>query len=255
MRMYLSFVEITFITFLLIPASITYAAGSAECQFNTQLKELRGIQASTELGEEQKLVAELAIRKQILIDVNDCAIEDVQNTKGTLHSVPLGDDREIQRVHERFMGHLDEAITYYESQKVRLEDIDIEGSKTLAEEIRSWRSFVYLPVTEKISDFIVWRKNRNLIDTAERRLKQFEETSELFSLTNDKKITVLLQRAKANLGYTLASHRRAKRIFVDVNAPDDAPYLIRASLESLADTYENFFALSSAITSAIRSRP
>ena len=232
--------------------SISYAASlPPECRFETQLKNLET--AKKGVLEKDK-ASELTLRKGILIKVVDCAFKDADTFEDALSEMSAQNaDLELQEVYEGFSRQLENVFSHYKDEKLKIEKLDIDESKVFAKNLFEWRNIHYLPLAEKIANFMMWEKNQGLIKIAERRLSQIEQTLLALELTENEDIKILFQRGKTNLQYAQVSSGRARQIFLLVNPPDDSLYLIRASLESLSETYRAFFNLSQAVKNAVLS--
>lgn len=248
MKLHSKFWAIALIVFLTSILEAHAAAPRGQCQFDAQLKELTAIKNKTDLAQEQRLGAELELRKTIIGKVADCATKETNTFKETVSAVSSQGDLEIQEVILQFNEDLDDAILYYENQKAKLNGIELDNTKKLAREISGWRSSHYLPIIENISNFLIWNKNQELLKTTERRLAAVEKSVKDSSREEKEEAEILLALAKTNLLYAQSSHQRARRIFIEPFAPKDAPFLIKGTLESLAQTYNIFLKINKIIT-------
>lgn len=203
--------------------------------------------AATETDEGATSTA-ATLRQDILRKVAACASADASALKATLReNAPITADREIERVYSDYLNELERAETHYGAVAEQVSALSIQGIKEFSRELLEWRQRVYAPLVFDITNFLMWLKNQNLIETAEFRLLQMKQLIARKQQRHIDEVRQLAFQAENNLLNAQRSHRQARQTFVDSRAPDDFVYLIRSSLISLAETYKTFFHLSQSI--------
>src|SRR3989344_7367534 len=113
-------------------------AAQNPCRFEPQFDALSALLANPKDNDLEHVRAELAIRKSLLTNILDCALGEIHGLAGTLGAVP-SDDPDIADLAKRFQGRLDDASAYYNSEKSRVGDLGIWGSKDMAKTIADRR--------------------------------------------------------------------------------------------------------------------
>lgn len=235
-----------FILFALPFAGKTFAATVPSCQFDAQFEQISQIQNNQKLDEQQAILAELAIRKGILIGITDCGIRELENLQINLASVAL-QDAELKRVKNFLHQQIENSIEHYGTQKTKVNDLGIQGTKNLARSLREWRNGNHIPLASRIINFLLWNKNQDIIKASEERFGQITQTIRTLKLENET-ANAFLGKAEDDLEAARNANRTARTIFTE-NRDDDAAEPMRASLESLSRMYQNFFDLSESVNS------
>ncbi len=221
--------------------SFNSAKAAGSCDFREGLKELSGIQtlSQPENGPE-KIKNELSIRKKLIGQTIDCAINETLSIQSGLKTVETNYPG-LNDIKNRLISKLDEIIGYYQTQKNLVNDLGIEGSKIFSANLKSWRSSNFVPMAEFGENFIIFSKNQDILQTAQNRADQITLTFKTLGLTDNKKISSILNDAIKNIRLANDDNSQAQDIFKRMSWPNNASDLIISSLQHLKDAYQNFF--------------
>ncbi len=217
--------------------------GPLSCEFTDALAELNGLQADYYGDPAFRVRTELAIRKKILTTIIDCASADADLLEQKIKETPA-EDTVIGPVRARFMETLTSARRYYAEARSRVDTLGIGGSKELAREVRAWRENTYTPTATQALNFLVWVKNQELFRAANGRLADVQAAIRSLKLTEDEKAQTLLGEAVTSLRDANSENDRVRMELDQFPPPPNTLGIIQRSLEKLAHTYEQFFALS-----------
>ena len=231
---------------LMLPQSSGAAATTNKCQFGDQIKALSAAQKNSASGRRDDLLAELELRKTILKNTLDCALMDAQKLKATAQSLPE-DDPALVPLKKLYLNRLDEALSYYSTQRGRISDLGLQGSKDLARNIGEWRSGNYGPLADTIGNLVLWIKNQSLFPTAENRYAQVDKNLKGLNLNEESEVQTLLNQARADLTAAEDLNVRAKTALVTHEKPDETGTLLKQSLDKLSATYQDFFDITQAV--------
>lgn len=217
-----------------------------QCNFSARFEELDAVRSNPGLTPSKALEKELGIRREILGGAIDCATEETAALHNDLNKLVL-DGGDVLGFRKNFAEQLRTAFAYYQGQRALVHRLDLKSTKDLARTVSQWRKFIYIPRTERISHFIVWANNQELIQTGERRFAQIKQTVSTLNLIQNKEretIKDFLRKAEINLRQAQDANGQAKEVFAKPDIPDDSLVLTKASLTALAEMYRNFFELS-----------
>ncbi|MEK7077003.1 MAG: hypothetical protein AAB967_02110, partial [Patescibacteria group bacterium] len=120
--------------FALLALSLSGAAANAAppalCDFSLKLKALEVVQKNLGGNEQELIVKELQARKTLLGEILECAKEETKELGTALKSasLPQGEIR-LEELRRQFGNQLAEAAGFYESQRIRIADLGLWGSK------------------------------------------------------------------------------------------------------------------------------
>jgi DNA repair ATPase RecN len=221
-------------------------AAEASCNFEGQFKELASTQESNNFDYLASLMAELRIRKNLLRGVLDCSIAEAESLRASLAALkPNAPDMEFLR--NRFYERIGETKDYYQVQQSRINDLGIQGTKDVAKNIKEWRLNQYASLVDGSTQLIIWTKNQELFQAAQKRFHDIEQTVRFFNLVDNTEMKELLTKAAESLYKAQSANEAAKEALKRFDASENSLGLIKDSLEALSETYQIFFDLSKAI--------
>jgi hypothetical protein len=231
-------------------SSTTSAPPDSACGVTSDdLAAIQAIQNNSTLSYLDELHQELTARKQLLTKIILCAKTDAEGQKADLSSAVV--DPNFQNLKSQWLNKLDDAITYYDLQLGKVDSAGISGTESIARDVLAWRGNNYAPLSENVSDFIIWSGNQTLFGAADSRLAQIKNlvSSPLFSENLD----VQNDFGEAAVSLTAAEdeNNSAKSAFAQSLPPDQPLFFIKQSLDSLSSTYQHFFDVSTLIQSLL----
>lgn len=238
----------------LTAASVVQGAEETACNFQTQLEAVKAAAEDKGLDTVQRIRAELFARKSMLKNVVDCAAQDAEKLKNEVASATVPQEGEIRQIQNQIAGDLNAAVQYYAIQKIKIESVGLRGSQELARDIKEWRTISYNPLAQKAVNFIAWSKNQELIQTARNRLNQIRRTVTVLKLLNDEEFQNLFNRADGYFSQAVAANQKALETFTRLGNPENALIFIKAALDELAQTYQEFFTISERINTLLPSK-
>lgn len=222
------------------------AAEKESCNFENQFKELAGVREANNLDYLPTLLAELRIRKELLRKVLDCAIseaEDLRASLAALKSIPP----EMELLRDRLYERIGETKDYYQMQQSRLNELGIQGTKDMAKSIKEWRLTQYASLANGATQLIIWTKNQELFQAAQKRFQDIKQTVRFFNLLDNSEMKDLLTKATERLAKARSINEAAKEALNRFDFSENSLGLIKDSLEELSETYQLFFELSKTI--------
>lgn len=164
------------------------------CQLNKTLDELLLVKDSALTGIARDR-AEFKARKAVLTQTIICAQEEIADTEGRLNNLKLViEEDEILRI--QFLNSLHVSLAQYNNFANSVASttglIDV---KILAEEILEWRKNEYLPLLNKINDFILVVSSEESARIARGRLQKISTALSILRLANATSIKNLLDEA------------------------------------------------------------
>lgn len=226
----------------------------AACSFQTQLDAIKNAAEDRNLDSAQRVKAELSARKSMLKNIIDCAARDVENLKNETATTAAPQEGPVQQIKGQIIGDLGASLRYYATQKAQIENVGTRGSQELARDIKEWRTISYNPLAQKAVNFIAWSKNKELIQTAQNRLNQVRRTVTVLKLLNDEEFQKLFARADIHFNEAISSNYKTLETFTRLGNPEDALISIKATLEALSQTYQEFFTISERINKLLPSK-
>ncbi len=240
-------VAVCFLPVRIVAGSINSPqAAEDSCNFEDQLKELAGIQESNNPDYLAALMAELRVRKNLLRSILDCSIAEAEGLRAPLAALkPNSPDIELLR--NRFYERIGETKDYYQMQQSRINDLGIQGTKDMAKGVKEWRLNQYASLADGATQLIIWMKNQELFQAAQKRFEDIKQTVRFFNLVDNTEMRELLAKAAESLDKAQSANEAAKEALNRFAASENSLGLIKDSLEALSETYQIFFDLSKVI--------
>jgi len=220
----------------------TFAGAPPNCDFRSQLDTLKTIHDNS-LDYLQEVKTELVSRKSLLANIANCSIEEALTLKSRLQSLPLKEER-LKIVQDQLAGEIDRVVSYYENQKLKIQDLGFRGTQDFSRSLKDWRAANYSPLTDRIGTFILWNDNQKLFQTTQNRLAQIGQTVRIFKLVDNEEIQDLFQAAQNNFREAQEANQKVRESFERTGSFENSLALMKSSLEALAKTYQTFFDLS-----------
>jgi hypothetical protein len=227
-------------TFFLFPRA-TSAAEPGACDFRSYLDRLGKIQTSAS-DEQQRLVGELKVRKQLLAAIIDCSVSEAETLQEELGALTPANEDAAQII-KSVLRNLETSSDYFTYQKTKIPDLGLRGTKEMARELLSWRVGTHNALKEAASNFTIWNGNQPLFRVAEERLSALRRTVRVRSEDFNEAVRTLLLAADENLRRAKGENTKATLLLRGYGNTQDTLAAIRSSLEALGAMYENFFEL------------
>ena len=219
-----------------------------DCQFRVELKELEMILNNPNLDYLEKMKMELTLRKKILIKVVECAISEAEALKAKLNEINIK-DAEVAGIKIKLGDEIDQIIFLYKNRVRNIPELGIYGSKSLAEELSTWRATNYADSVSRTANLISWNNSQGAIDLVEKRLDSIKRAFIDLKL-DDLKLEKIMQTAENNLKKAKDLNELARRAIVNSYKIDQQMMMIKDSLEAIAKVYKNFFEISDILTAS-----
>ncbi len=206
---------------------------------------IQAIQSNPNLGYLDEINQELAARKNLLSKTITCAKNDAQSLRATMAgaSVSAADEN----IKSQLLGNIDVAIDYYNLELGKLNDSGIKETEQIAQEVLSWRASTYVQLAGRVDNFILWSENQNLFETASARMAQITPMVSFLSQTNNSDLANAFSAAQTSFAAAKNENASARSAIVQSLSSDQTLGVIKQSLQSLSDTYQNFFNVSDII--------
>ena len=225
--------------------------GEQTCNLKPYFLQLQALQ-STASSTPPDLEVELKIRKDLLRTAVRCASDEALLLQSKIRIISTT-DQSIQQIQNYLVAQLDAALAYYTTSDLRINRLDIEGSKSVAKTLLEWRRTTFAQLSDEVVNFLIWFANQDLFKAAEKRLSQLSQTIIDFRLTEDRDVLVLLQKAKLSFGEAQGSNRDARFSFRSDQSSNTIIF-IKSSLEHLAEAYQRFLELNQLVKNKILSQ-
>lgn len=224
------------------------AAAADSCSLSaSDFAALQAIQQNPNLSSSEELKQELAARKTLLSGTIRCATKDAQNLQAKLASITTN-DASTQNIQIQLEGKINDAITYYSLETSKADGAGINGTRTIAKEIFSWRSANYDSLANQINNFILWYQNQSLFNTANDRLNQTARiVAFIEGAAQNNNLQANFNDVRASFQKASDENDAAKNSIAQFLPPEQSIALIQQSLQSLSDTYKKFFDLNTLI--------
>lgn len=250
-------IKIVFSTLFILSAAIGSGTGvtivahadddaSTTCTLSTSdFAALQAIQNDPSLTSAQELSQELALRKQLLAETINCAQNEAQALQQTLQGISTSNGAAIQ---SQLEGKINDSLTFYGIESAKIGASGISGTEAIARELTAWRTANYAPLASQVDNFILWSQNQSLFQTAASRVAQ---TSQVIGFIEAAASNSDLQKsfndAQAAFQTAASQNVDAQNALEQSLPPDQSLQLIQQSLQSLADAYQKFSDLNTAI--------
>jgi hypothetical protein len=216
------------------------------CTFDDQLVALNEVRMQASGSSLTDTRAEVVVRREILRAVTTCVIKEAEELRNKLTTLSLRSNGETERVRTFLHGELNSTLTFYHIQFSKINDLGIRGSQDAARQLKEWRINIYRPLADRVVNFIIWNKNTELLDIANRRVDDVFRGTAAFG--NSKETETLLETTRMRLEEAHNNHRRAGELFAqsarsgNVHAEETLD-AIKDSLHALSETYKALFDL------------
>lgn len=229
----------------------TIARADDSCTLpSSDFDQIAVIQNDPSLTSNQEVIQELALRKQLLEQTIACAQTDVASLRSTLAAATSTYGTED--IQTQLLSDLDSASEFYAIESGELAGSGIAGTKAIASNIIAWRAGTYVPLEGKVNNYLLWTQDQPLFAMAQTRMDQTQRAVNfLENATPDADLQSAFSAAYASFQDAKQQNAAAEQALAESLSPDQSIALIKQSLSSLADTYKNFFAVSSAIAALL----
>jgi len=228
----------------------SFAAEIPSCDFQEDAKTLSAIATSLQ-NEQEKIRAELAIRKAMLARVVVCARGEVKIVSDDLHALRVQNDVSFETFRAQLLRNLELIDTQYASYERRIKDLGIWGSKEMARAIREDRAKSFARAKEAVTTFILWHNQRDLIAAADARLAYVTETVRAFSIENEEAVVAHFEIISATLLRAKQEHRFLEKAFREQYAPEEGLLNVKIALGAMEEAYQEFSALSETVKTLV----
>jgi hypothetical protein len=208
------------------------------------------IQHDASLSNADKVSRELDARKALLAKAIACAEGEVSKLRGTVSGVSPS-DAATANIQSQLASKLDDASNYYGLERVKLADAGIVGTEQVAKEMLVWRASVLTPLADQINYFTLWSGSQPLFAAATARMAQVSRIVSFLVATNDNNLAAALGKAQASFQVAQDENSAAKNAITQSLSGDQVSALMGQSLQSLADTYQDFFSISTIIQGTV----
>jgi len=164
---------------LILPvAYLTIATpANAETKLETRLESVKGQVENLVTAKDEKSLSELALRVETFKKVIEFSVSETKGLKIKLLALEgLSKEEIIWR--DKMIKEFNSFLELYENRETAIEsarDIDINGIKSLAADFKEWRENTYLPIAERVNEFLLIHQEENAIDIAMRRWTRIDE--------------------------------------------------------------------------------
>jgi hypothetical protein len=212
----------------------------------TDLAQIGKIQNDPTLSYTDEIKQELAVRKQLLQTTIVCAKSKAEDLEKSLNGLSVtGDSATLATT---LSGKLSDAINFYSIELGKLDGVGIAGSKDIAKEILAYRMGSYDLLAGAVNNFIIWKGNQGLFKAAATRM---DETNRAATFLENAAPSADLQNAmnaaRASFQDAKTRNQAAEQALLQLQPPEQSLTLIQQSLQSLSDTYHQFFNVSTII--------
>lgn len=245
LKLFVAEVIIASLSFAVI-AEPQMARAAGDCVVSAKdLSVIQAIQSNPNLGYLEEINQELAARKQLLSKIITCAQNEAQSLKSAVNKMTVAAaDKNLQ---SQLSGKIDDAINYYNIELGKLNGSGIKGSKQIADEVLSWRASTYAGLVSNVDNFVLWLQNQNLFKTALTRMAQITPMVSFLSQASNYDLANAFAAAQASFNTAGDENALARNALAESLSPGETLSIIKQSLQSLADTYKNFFNVSDVI--------
>jgi hypothetical protein len=195
-------------------------------------------------GEDLKL--ELQARKGLLYIVADCSKEETTETIATLEKIDMHDDA-LNRAKGQLIDQLKMELSYADSQKGRVAEVGLQGTRDLARTLKEWRTTTHAPQASNAANFQLFIKNQDLLNVANDRANQIDQTLKTLKLADRDDIKSAESQARDYLSSAQSAHDQAQATLSRLENPGTTAQLLKSSFDGLSHAYDSFFKVSEAV--------
>lgn len=210
---------------------------------------IKAIQNNPSLSYLSELQQELAARRNLLSKTILCAEAGAKQAKKDLNNAAL--DPSLESLRGQWSDRLDSAVSYYDLQLQKVNEVGINGTESIAKEVLAWRGTNYAPLAENVSNFVLWSGNQALFTMAASRLSQIGNLAGSPLFSESLAVQSDYEQAAVSLKTAEDQNASAKNAFSQSLSPDQTFFFIKQSLDSLSSTYQQFFDISNLIQSLL----
>jgi hypothetical protein len=223
-----------------------------DCAISTSdVAVISAIQTDPTLSYNDEITKELAARKQLLSKTIACAKNEVTSLQAEVNAVSVASTD--QSMQAQLLGQINDAENYYDIELQKLNGSGIRGSELIAQEILSWRASTYTELSSNVDNFVLWSQNQSLFQTASSRMAQITPMVSFLAQANNSDLAAAFSAAQTSFNNAQSENAAARNALVQSLAPDPTLALIKQSLQSLSDTYQKFFDVSTIIQALLPS--
>ena len=219
-----------------------------ECGITKEdIAKIAAVQNDPTLAPSEEMMAELAVRKQLIGKVIACAQNEVGSLRTSLGTAATSTFAE-QAIEGQLQGRLDDASNFYSIELGKLGTAGLAGTKAIASDVLAWREGTYAPLAQQVGDFLLWSGNQELFSIAGSRMTQTQQAvSFLEGASNNADLQNAFNAAYASFESAKSANAAAQSALQQSLPPDQTLVLIKQSLDSLQSTYQQFFNVSGII--------
>ncbi len=206
---------------------------------------IRAIQSNPNLGYLEEINQELAARKKLLSRIIICARGDARSLHATMDAVSVNSADE--NIKNQLSGKIDDAINYYNIELEKLNGSGILGSEQIAQEVLSWRANTYAQLSSNVDNFILWSQNQDLFRVASDRMAQISPMVSFLSQSGNGDLASAFASTQTSFNTAKNENASARLALSEFLSPDQTLAAIKQSLQSLSETYQDFFNVSDVI--------
>jgi hypothetical protein len=214
---------------------------------------IKAIQNNPNLSYNEEVAQELTARKALLTKTIGCAGNEIDSLRETLSAVSTS-SANVTSIQAQLTSKLDDATNYYDLEQQKLAGAGIVGTEQVAREVLAWRGNVLVPLGGQVDNFAVWSGNQPLFTAATTRMAQVGRIVSFLAATNDNDLASIFGKAQASFQNAQSENNDALKSIAQSLPSGQVSALMRESLQSLADTYQNFFSIST-IIQGVTSQP
>jgi hypothetical protein len=157
--------------------SLVISPAHAQTKLESTLEGVKGQVENLVTAKDEKSGGELGLRIETFKKVIEFSVSEAKDLKIKLLALDNLSEEEIAW-REATVKKLNGALDYYEKEKLAVEDeteIDLDKIKELATNFKNWRDTTYLPVAERVNEFLLIHQEERAIQIAERRWTRIDE--------------------------------------------------------------------------------
>lgn len=187
-------------------------------EISQRLDDLAALNADSDLNASEKRVREFQIRKEALTKIFELTLLENKDLLEKLNNLQNLDSRSLA-IRNYLLKSISENDSIYQQLEERLGKTGtLKDIKTLAKDFQQWRRLVYAPKVEKIVIFSLIFREKNILETAERRLAKIE--SDINRLNESRSPYLrpaqsLLKTAKNHLASAELAQNRAAALVIN----------------------------------------
>lgn len=234
-----------FVLFPVTRAADYNVAAAAGCDLSAEVKKLTDVQNTPVTDYLEGVRLELQARKELLGSTLACIIAETEELKSRAEK--LQDIEDTLPMKKELARRIQDALAYLERQKNQIPNLGIQGTKNMAQELKTWRGDAYARLQNETNNLNIWNGNQTLFETAGKRLEQIKQTVRLLKLLENDEIRSMYEKSEVSLRNAGSLHRRALQNIKEYRSEEEISSSLKTSLEALSQTYKNFLDLSQAV--------